>query len=191
MPEMKSLNQVNSLRLELVAGAGGEEAGLFTRDLFNMYLILASSFGWGLRDVKLVSMSGSSSSAEVANLQDISFEENSVQSCVSSSLLQSQLANAGALTSAKVILSGTCLLASEATQLGSKVNISSSEIFDEIGLLPLDPVILFQPFSLYQLFKYEAGVHRVQRIPSTSRQNKIHTSTVAVAVLPVFDEVPI
>ena len=40
----------------------------------------------------------------------------------------------------------------------------------------------------YRVFKYESGVHRVQRIPSTEAQGRIHTSTVTVAVLPVSDE---
>ncbi len=36
----------------------------------------------------------------------------------------------------------------------------------------------------YQLFKHEAGVHRVQRVPATETQGRIHTSTASVAVLP-------
>ncbi len=39
-------------------------------------------------------------------------------------------------------------------------------------------------FYPYQLFKQEAGVHRVQRIPVTETQGRIHTSTASVAVLP-------
>ncbi len=38
--------------------------------------------------------------------------------------------------------------------------------------------------SAYKMLKYEAGVHRVQRIPATESQGRIHTSTVTVAVLP-------
>ncbi len=40
----------------------------------------------------------------------------------------------------------------------------------------------------YSWFKYEGGVHRVQRVPSTEKQGRIHTSTVSVAVLPLFEE---
>jgi len=40
----------------------------------------------------------------------------------------------------------------------------------------------------YSKFKYESGVHRVQRIPVTESQGRIHTSTVTVAVLPQVDE---
>lgn len=42
----------------------------------------------------------------------------------------------------------------------------------------------------YSRFKFESGVHRVQRIPSTESGGRIHTSTVTVAVLPEVDDVP-
>lgn len=38
--------------------------------------------------------------------------------------------------------------------------------------------------NVYEKFKYEAGVHRVQRIPKTEKSGRIHTSTATVAVLP-------
>ena len=41
----------------------------------------------------------------------------------------------------------------------------------------------------YSRLKYESGVHRVQRVPETETQGRIHTSTVTVAVLPEADEV--
>ncbi len=40
-------------------------------------------------------------------------------------------------------------------------------------------------------FKYESGVHRVQRVPATETQGRIHTSTVTVAVLPEAEEIDI
>jgi peptide chain release factor 1 len=40
----------------------------------------------------------------------------------------------------------------------------------------------------YGVFKFEAGVHRVQRVPATESQGRIHTSTVTVAVLPEAEE---
>ena len=43
----------------------------------------------------------------------------------------------------------------------------------------------------YGTFKYEAGVHRVQRVPKTESQGRIHTSTATVAVLPEVDEVEV
>jgi peptide chain release factor 1 len=43
----------------------------------------------------------------------------------------------------------------------------------------------------YSVFKYESGVHRVQRVPATESQGRIHTSTATVAVLPEPDEVEV
>jgi peptide chain release factor 1 len=43
--------------------------------------------------------------------------------------------------------------------------------------------------KVYGDFKYEAGTHRVQRIPETEKQGRIHTSTATVAVLPEAEEV--
>ena len=43
--------------------------------------------------------------------------------------------------------------------------------------------------AAYSRLKYESGVHRVQRVPETESQGRIHTSTVTVAVLPEADEV--
>lgn len=41
--------------------------------------------------------------------------------------------------------------------------------------------------GVYDALKHESGVHRVQRIPATERQGRIHTSTASVAVLPVVE----
>jgi len=43
--------------------------------------------------------------------------------------------------------------------------------------------------DVFRVLKYESGVHRVQRVPSTEAQGRIHTSTATVAVLPEADEV--
>ena len=43
----------------------------------------------------------------------------------------------------------------------------------------------------YSRYKYESGVHRVQRVPETETQGRIHTSTVTVAVLPEVDDVEV
>lgn len=40
----------------------------------------------------------------------------------------------------------------------------------------------------YSKFKYESGVHRVQRVPETEKQGRVHTSTITVAVLPELEE---
>jgi peptide chain release factor 1 len=43
----------------------------------------------------------------------------------------------------------------------------------------------------YSVFKYEAGTHRVQRVPETESQGRIHTSTATVAVMPEVEEVEV
>ena len=40
----------------------------------------------------------------------------------------------------------------------------------------------------YKIFKYESGVHRVQRVPETEKSGRVHTSTITVAVLPILEE---
>lgn len=52
-------------------------------------------------------------------------------------------------------------------------------------------ILLIQGARVYSRLKYEAGVHRVQRIPETETQGRIHTSAVTVAVLPEADEVEV
>lgn len=41
----------------------------------------------------------------------------------------------------------------------------------------------------FNVFKYEAGVHRVQRIPATEKRGRVHTSTAAVSVLPELEDI--
>jgi peptide chain release factor 1 len=43
--------------------------------------------------------------------------------------------------------------------------------------------------KVYSKMKYESGVHRVQRVPDTEAQGRVHTSTITVAVMPEADEV--
>ena len=43
-------------------------------------------------------------------------------------------------------------------------------------------------YDAFKTFKFEAGVHRVQRVPATESQGRIHTSTITVAVLPEAEE---
>lgn len=45
--------------------------------------------------------------------------------------------------------------------------------------------------KVYSLLKYESGVHRVQRVPKTETQGRVHTSTITVAVIPEADEVDV
>jgi peptide chain release factor 1 len=52
-------------------------------------------------------------------------------------------------------------------------------------------IALIKGDNAYGTFKYEGGVHRVQRVPITEASGRIHTSTVTVAVLPEADEVDV
>jgi len=45
--------------------------------------------------------------------------------------------------------------------------------------------------NVYSRMKYESGVHRVQRVPETETQGRVHTSTITVAVMPEADEVEV
>ncbi|HCY20650.1 TPA: hypothetical protein DIC40_02115 [Patescibacteria group bacterium] len=45
--------------------------------------------------------------------------------------------------------------------------------------------------KVYSLMKFESGVHRVQRIPATESQGRVHTSTVTVAIMPEAEDVDI
>jgi peptide chain release factor 1 len=102
--------------LEIRAGAGGDEAGLFAAELLRMYLRYAERHGWR---------------AEIADT------------------------SAGNLGGVKDVT----------------VNISGDEV--------------------YSWLKYESGVHRVQRVPATEAQGRIHTSTVTVAVMPEAEDIDI
>jgi peptide chain release factor 1 len=54
-----------------------------------------------------------------------------------------------------------------------------------------DIVAAIQGAKVYSKLKYESGVHRVQRVPATETQGRIHTSAATVAVLPEADEIDI
>jgi peptide chain release factor 1 len=112
----KNPNDEKNIILEIRAGAGGEEAGLFAADLFRMYSRYAQSKGW---EVDIISVSESG----IGGFKEIIFE----------------VRGKGA----------------------------------------------------FSRFKYERGVHRVQRVPVTEASGRIHTSTATVAVLPEADEVEV
>lgn len=52
-------------------------------------------------------------------------------------------------------------------------------------------IVLIEGKGVYNRLKYESGVHRVQRVPETEAQGRIHTSAVTVAVLPEAEEIDI
>ncbi|MES2705789.1 MAG: peptide chain release factor 1 [Verrucomicrobiota bacterium] len=102
--------------VEIRAGTGGDEAGLFAADLLRMYNRYADAKGW-----KIEPMDASTSDA--GGYREVVFK------------------------------------------------VTGEEVF--------------------RYLKYESGVHRVQRVPATEAQGRIHTSTATVAVLPEADEVDI
>jgi len=66
------------------------------------------------------------------------------------------------------------------------INISKSEAggFKEV-------ILLIKGTDIYSFLKFESGVHRVQRVPKTETQGRVHTSAATVAVLPEAEEVDI
>lgn len=100
--------------IEIRAGAGGEEAGLFGADLMRMYKMYAASQHWKVEDISL------------------------------------NMTEKGGVKEAVFSLSGE---------------------------------------NVFSKMKFESGVHRVQRVPETETQGRVHTSTVTVAVLPEPEDI--
>lgn len=78
-----------------------------------------------------------------------------------------------------------------AEELGFKPHIVSSSKSDAGGFKE----VIFEIHGRasaevhpYAVFKYESGVHRVQRVPETEKSGRVHTSTITVAVLPILEE---
>ncbi len=105
-----------NILLEIRAGTGGDEAGLFAADMFRMYAKYAEMNGWRVD-----------------------------------------------------------ILSRNFTGVGGFKEIIASIEGDEV----------------YSKLKFESGVHRVQRIPETESQGRIHTSAVTVAVLPEAEEIEV
>jgi peptide chain release factor 1 len=72
---------------------------------------------------------------------------------------------------------------------GWKVEVLESSPSSLGGLKEI--VAAIQGNKVYSKMKYESGVHRVQRVPATEQQGRIHTSAATVAVLPEADEIDI
>ena len=66
------------------------------------------------------------------------------------------------------------------------INLSKSEAggFKEV-------IMLVKGLNIYYFLKFESGVHRVQRVPATETQGRVHTSAATVAVLPEAEEVDV
>jgi peptide chain release factor 1 len=112
----KDPNDEKNVIIEIRAGTGGEEAGLFAGDIYRMYNRYAENRNWKI-DVITHHPTG------VGGLKEI--------------------------------------------------------------------IAMIQGKGAYSVFKYESGTHRVQRVPTTETQGRIHTSAVTVAVLPEADEVDV
>jgi len=110
-------NDDKNVILEIRAGTGGDEAGLFAADLYRMYARYAEGANW-------------------------------------------------------------------------KVDILSSSAAGGMGGFK-EIILLIEGKGAYSRLKYESGVHRVQRVPVTEAQGRIHTSAATVAVLPEAEEVEV
>jgi peptide chain release factor 1 len=66
------------------------------------------------------------------------------------------------------------------------INLSKSEAggFKEV-------ILLIKGTNIYSFLKFESGVHRVQRVPETETQGRVHTSAATVAVLPEAEEIDV
>ncbi len=113
----KDPNDERNIFLEIRAGTGGDEAGLFAADLFRMYARYAESSGW-------------------------------------------------------------------------KVDVVSSNPSSGVGGFK-EIIALIEGKGAFGRLKLESGVHRVQRVPQTEAQGRIHTSAVTVAVLPEAQDVEV
>ncbi len=109
-------NDEKNVIIEIRAGAGGDEAGLFAGDLYRMYTRYAESQKWKVEEID-------AAENEVGGYKDVSF--------------------------------------------------------------------MIKGKGVYSKMKFESGVHRVQRVPATESQGRIHTSTATVVVLPEAEDVEI
>jgi peptide chain release factor 1 len=76
-----------------------------------------------------------------------------------------------------------------AESLGWRMEITSSSESPVGGLKEV--IALVSGHNVFARLKYESGVHRVQRVPVTEQQGRVHTSAITVAVLPEADEVEV
>ena len=72
---------------------------------------------------------------------------------------------------------------------GWKTEIMNSSESESGGFKEM--VFLVKGESVYSKMKFESGVHRVQRVPATESQGRVHTSAITVAVIPEVDDIEI
>lgn len=76
-----------------------------------------------------------------------------------------------------------------AEKMGWKVSVMSSSVTGIDGIKEM--IAKIEGGGVYRYLKFESGVHRVQRVPETESQGRIHTSAATVAVMPEAEEVDI
>jgi peptide chain release factor 1 len=76
-----------------------------------------------------------------------------------------------------------------AEEQGWKVEITSMSESSVGGFSEITAIVSGK--RVYSRMKYESGVHRVQRVPATETQGRVHTSTITVVVMPEADEVDV
>jgi peptide chain release factor 1 len=74
-------------------------------------------------------------------------------------------------------------------RLGWRVKLLSESLGEMGGFK--EAILEIQGEQVYSKLKYEAGVHRVQRVPATEASGRVHTSTATVAIMPEVDDVEI
>ena len=104
-----------------------------------------------------------------------------------------------------------CMLEIRAGTGGSEANIFAGDLLDvyrkymttegwKVSMMDSSPgddggyknvVLEIKGDSVYSKLKWEAGVHRVQRVPATETQGRVHTSTATVAIMPECDDVDV
>jgi len=89
------------------------------------------------------------------------------------------------------------LFVSDLLKMYEKVCIKKNWALEIISLSKSDAggfkeaILLIKGNNIYSFLKYESGVHRVQRVPKTEAQGRVHTSAATVAVLPEAEEVDV
>jgi len=88
------------------------------------------------------------------------------------------------------------LFVSDLYKMYEKVCLNNKWIFEISSIAKSgegfkEVILLIKGNNIYSFLKYESGVHRVQRVPETETQGRVHTSAATVAVLPEAEEVDI
>jgi peptide chain release factor 1 len=154
--------------MEIRAGTGGDEASLFAGDLYRMYTRFAESKGWK---------------------QEILFGMVPPDPNDSRNTVLEIRAGAGGDEASLFAGDLYRLYQRFAERRGWRVETLGASENEAGGLKEVSFNVTGE--DVYRLLKYESGVHRVQRIPVTETNGRIHTSTATVAVLPEAEDVDI